>query len=514
MNTEAALQHPPHTLSLPGAITLVALALGLAANYLFWPEGPWGAALTVWLVLFCAAIIGFGWQQQTPWRLSVTILCALPLAASMLVLFRAADVMQVAMLGIFFASALQILLRTAGINFFEARLSHFFRAIPILPLQAVFGVLPVLGKLDIGGSRGNPRVRGIVRGLLLSIPLLALFIALFSSADASFSRYVPDFDSFFNSDTPSRLVLIAVFFVLSGGLLAGVLKARSLATIGIPVKLAAEETAVVLGLLSALFVTFVLFQLRYLFGGQQTIEATTELTIANYARRGFFELLWVAALTLALLLTVAKTSTAGHLIKLLGTVMVGCVLIMLASAVQRMLLYIDNFGLSIDRIVACAVMGWLACCLVLCVFTVLVGKDDGFASAMANLGIAFCFLLIIINPAKLVANTNIERALQQQVPLDVLYLYPLADAVPVLLQRVDELPPRTQCELAFGLVAQWAPGTSENNGDWRTWNHARSNAMQLVAAQRDKLVAMAGNVEPSFFSPAPATAQPGLFGCD
>src|SRR5688572_12055647 len=169
MTTDAVPQHQPQPLSLPAAITLVALVLGLAANYLFWPEGPWNAALVAWLLLFCSAIIGFSWQQRTPWRFSVTILCTLPLAASALVLFRAADVLLLAMLSIFFASALQILLRTAGINFFEARLSHFFRAIPLLPAQAAFGVLPVLGKLEVGGSWSNPRLRGILRGLLIAL---------------------------------------------------------------------------------------------------------------------------------------------------------------------------------------------------------------------------------------------------------------------------------------------------------------------------------------------------------
>lgn len=515
MTTDAILHDRPQPLPLPAAITLTALLLGIAADYLFWPEGPWNAALVAWLLLFCPAVIGFCWYRRMPWRTSVALLAALPVAAALLLLFRATDVLMLATLGIFFAVGLQILLCTAGINFLQARLSHFLRAIPALPLQAGFGVLPVLGDLQIGSNWRNPRTRGVVRGLLIALPLLVLFTALFSSADEGFSRYVPDLGTFFNSDTPAHLMLIVLFFAISGGLLAGVLKTRSLAVIDVPIKLQSEETGVVLGLLSALFVAFVLFQLRYLFGGQETIEATTGLTIANYARRGFFELLWVAVLTLALLLIVAKTTGAAHLLRLFGTVIVLCVLIMLASAVQRMLLYIDSFGLSIDRVVACTVMGWLACCLVLCACTVLVGRDDGFAAGMANLGIAFCFLLILINPAKLVANTNIDRALRQQAALDTLYLYPLADAVPVILERLDELPHRTQCEFAYSLIAQWAPATTQVTDDWRTWNYSRQNAVRSVTEAREKLMALTGrNDEPVFFSLTTGPATPGLWGCE
>ena len=56
-----------------------------------------------------------------------------------------------------------------------------------------------------------------------------------------------------------------------------------------------------LGLLDALFLAFVAVQARYFFGGTQRL-ALLELTYAEYARRGFFELLAVAGLVVPLLL--------------------------------------------------------------------------------------------------------------------------------------------------------------------------------------------------------------------
>ena len=53
-------------------------------------------------------------------------------------------------------------------------------------------------------------------------------------------------------------------------------------------------TATVLAALDLLFLLFVALQARWLFGGAGVIEATTGLTVSEYARRGFFELVTAA----------------------------------------------------------------------------------------------------------------------------------------------------------------------------------------------------------------------------
>jgi Domain of unknown function (DUF4173) len=58
------------------------------------------------------------------------------------------------------------------------------------------------------------------------------------------------------------------------------------------------EIGIVLGLLDLLFLTFVVIQVRYLFGGAGRVAATAGLTHTEYARRGFFELVTVTALAL------------------------------------------------------------------------------------------------------------------------------------------------------------------------------------------------------------------------
>ena len=56
-----------------------------------------------------------------------------------------------------------------------------------------------------------------------------------------------------------------------------------------------------LGVLDALFLAFVAVQATVLFGGHAHVLETEGLTYAEYARQGFWQLLWVSALTLLVL---------------------------------------------------------------------------------------------------------------------------------------------------------------------------------------------------------------------
>ena len=66
--------------------------------------------------------------------------------------------------------------------------------------------------------------------------------------------------------------------------------------------LGAIEISIVLGLINLLFLSFVIVQIPYLFGGMDLVQTTPDFKLAEYARRGFGELVIVAALVLPILL--------------------------------------------------------------------------------------------------------------------------------------------------------------------------------------------------------------------
>ena len=65
------------------------------------------------------------------------------------------------------------------------------------------------------------------------------------------------------------------------------------------------ESSILLGSVNVLFFIFIFVQLTYLFGGESNISVQG-FSYAQYARRGFFELIAVAIVSLLLLLTTEK----------------------------------------------------------------------------------------------------------------------------------------------------------------------------------------------------------------
>ena len=68
-----------------------------------------------------------------------------------------------------------------------------------------------------------------------------------------------------------------------------------------------------------LFAAFVVAQLGWFFGGEQFLRAATGLTAAQYARGGFFQMLWVVALVVPVLVVTRGALRAGHARSRAGT---------------------------------------------------------------------------------------------------------------------------------------------------------------------------------------------------
>ena len=262
--------------------------------------------------------------------------------------------------------------------------------------------------------------------------------------------------------------------------------------------LGAPTAITALALVDVLFLGFVLVQAVYLFGGSDTL-ARTGLTYSEYARRGFFELVTVAALVLGLILLLdwltRFVSGRGRLIiNLLHGGLVTLTLVILASALVRMRLYQQEFGLTELRFYTTAFMVWLGIVLVWLAVTVLrvrapVGDNPGrrrFAFGALVVGLALVVALDLINPDALIAATNLARAAAGVgQPLDAEYLGRTlsADAVPAAVADLDAVSdPAVRAELACSLRAKDELLTDQAaRTDWRGANWGVSAARRALA---------------------------------
>jgi hypothetical protein len=255
-----------------------------------------------------------------------------------------------------------------------------------------------------------------------------------------------------------------------------------------------------LGALNLLFLVFVTLQLRYLFGGAAVIAETTGLTISEYARRGFFELVTASALVLPVLLvadwaTLVEGSRQRNVFRLLAGLLVALVGVLLTSALQRMLLYVNAFGLTELRLYTTAFMVWLGGVFIWSTVTVLTDGRPRFAFGALAQALVVLGALHVANPDAVIARVNLNRFNQYRVVYNIQQSGPIpdaeylsrtlsADAVPVLLDRLPRLYPKLQIDVAHTLLDRWG---NQTEPDWRSWNWSEWQARRLVAAHAEEL---------------------------
>jgi hypothetical protein len=366
--------------------------------------------------------------------------------------------------------------------------------------RAFIGAAPALvqARFAIPKARGAVgRAAPIIRGLLIAIPLVAIFAILFSAADAVFADLAGDlFD--WNLDTDElldRLLTAGIAAWFAAGVLGFVaLRDRAAEPSVRPMaanrpRLGTTEAVIVLLALDLLFAAFVVIQAAYLFGGLDTLEATG-MTYAEYARRGFFELLFVAFLVAGLILGLeAFIARRSRTYLSAAILLIVLTMVVLGSSLLRLRLYQEAYGWTELRFYVLAAIGWLAIGAVAGVVAVATNRTRWLLHVMVILSVVFGLAFNVIGPVQFIAEQNVARAIDPSlVPpdgetgLDVSYLSGLGtDADVVLAESLPYLPEpeRTEVELVLGDTA----ATLENHpyaDAWQGWNYSRETARALV----------------------------------
>jgi uncharacterized protein DUF4153 len=366
---------------------------------------------------------------------------------------------------------------------------HYARAGVEAALAACVGVFPLVGCdvnwSELQGAGRFARARSVALGGAVAFPLLIVFGGLFARADAVFGGLVERLFALDFGALVSHTLLTGLFAVLAAGYFWGALlrsRPRGPAPQRPGMSVSVVPVATALGLVDCLFLIFVAVQIRYLFGGVGLVASVTGLTYAEYARRGFFELVTASALVLPLLAGadwLVRDESREHQRTFRGLAYLLLLLLaaVMASALERMRLYVGAFGLSEIRLYATAFMLYLAGVSAWFAWTSLRGRRRRFAFGALVQGFAVLGGLHLINPDALIARTNLARAPAAR-PFDGWYAASLsADAVPVLLDAFPRLDARARCSVGAGLLEQRR--RLERDG-WRSWNLARARARRLL----------------------------------
>lgn len=549
----------------------VAVVIGVAGDLLL-RQTPWGLNVLLFNILFASAVFVL-LRRYAPERLTgqtIALLGAQVFFASMFVWrdaieLRVADTFAIiAILGVLFLPTLKISARVAGLFQYAvgvvwAGVNSFFSA------GVLFGADINWNEISSTGWRRT--AMSALRGVMIALPLLLIFGALFAAADAVYEGWVRrvlniDFELAFG-----HLALFGVFAWLSAGYLRGILfggvpaAATANPTISIiepeekkgadspmarvrddsgehPVMLADNRTVVehmnhpepptdesdsseketsqtkgpskptwswadldnsmvqgftlgtveigvIFGLVNLLFLSFVIVQVPYLFGGMELVQSTPDFKLAEYARRGFGELVAVSAIVLPMLLIShwlirKETRSAENLFRALAGVQIVLLFVIMGSAVQRLVLLSGNlgYGMTTIRLYPLIFMTWLAIVFVLFAATVLRGARHYFA--WAALWAAFLILgaTHVLNPDEFIVRHNIAL-MREGREFDAGYHRGLSeDAIPALVDGFADMNEESQ-QIVIKELA-WQNCRRKDKNDLRSWNLSRRAASRTL----------------------------------
>lgn len=256
--------------------------------------------------------------------------------------------------------------------------------------------------------------------LAVTVPLVLLFGALLVSADAVFARLVSwalgVFDGSGEASRWSSLVVTVGAALAMMGLLAHALRRRVVGPATLPATarplLGAFEGLAALFTLVGLFGAFALVQATCLWVDNSRL-LPADLSWGEYARQGFLQLVVTAVLTLALLLVLPRvvrleSASQRTAFASASTALVALTLVMLLSAMKRMLAYEEAYGFTVARVVAdtfCLALGavlvWRA------VTSWALPRHFAAGALVAALG--YVAALDLLDPEAVVVRHNLQR---------------------------------------------------------------------------------------------------------
>ncbi len=553
--------------------------VGILGNVLL-RETPWGLNVLLFVMAFAGGIAMIALRRRTDlvsfqnsalagamlffaamfaWRDSVELLTADALAI-------------VSLMGVLILSSMNVRATVGGLFHYAvgvvwAGINSSFMAAALLTTDIKWATMPK--------TRWSKYVVATMRGLLIALPLVLIFGALFVAADAVYQGMVERVFNIPAETVITHLVLTSIFFWLTAGYYRGLLLGIDLTPaveVSAPARSAEEktkaetanlsifdqvraeevvnpdalpnnasildhintsdppnaehgtrtpssaadtqtstpdgkatlqwqnfdnsilpqaftlgavETSIVLGLINLLFLSFVIVQVPYLFGGMELVQNTPDFKLAEYARRGFGELVAVTALVLPILLLthwlLRKDSPLNEkLYRVLAGIQIVLLFVIMASAVQRLFLLTGNlgYGLTTVRFYPMVVMIWFAIVFVWFGVTVLRGARQHFAWGALWSALFVLAAVHVVNPDEFIVRTNIAL-MKQGREFDARYNSAELsnDAVPALIESFDSMSMEDKCWIDYEFKQR---RESESFKDLRSFNFSRSKADELL----------------------------------
>ncbi|MFC4024660.1 DUF4153 domain-containing protein [Oceanobacillus longus] len=330
-------------------------------------------------------------------------------------------------------------------------------------------------------------IKRILIGLVIGIPLLLMITGLLMSADAVFQDIVlrvPEFVLQFNFLEGTLRVAAVILFTLLFFSIFQVLQVTKPAVNSIidrekkKIRWDSVIAVTILSMLNAVYVLFAAIQFTYFFSdGLQG-----GFTYAEYARRGFFELVFVTLINWTILISflkLVKDNRKGMklTLKVMNSLLIVVSGVMLVSAYQRLNMYEAAYGFTLDRVLAHAFMIFLIVIFAYTLIRVWIERLT-LLHFYIIVGLTFYTVLNAMNIEEIIVDNNLDR-FEETGKIDVYYLNSLSYTGLNGLIALYEVEPEYP-ELENILINRKQQMERQPEGSWQSFNFTRQKVMEKL----------------------------------
>ncbi|MBR3145680.1 MAG: DUF4173 domain-containing protein [Bacilli bacterium] len=191
------------------------------------------------------------------------------------------------------------------------------------------------------------KTKKTLKALLIVVPITILVLWLLTSADMVFGNYFSNifkvFDYIPNNNIIQRTIVVFLLFTYIGSTLIYSINPETTETKR--KNLDYVTIRLLLTVLNIIYVVFDIIQIRSLLLHQ----VGNTITYAEYARQGFFQLMFISVINLIIIL-LSKSTKETKYNKTMSITMIFLTLIIIASSFIRMYLYETTYGYTILRL--------------------------------------------------------------------------------------------------------------------------------------------------------------------
>ncbi len=489
---------------------LLAAALVLLFCFLYWDSLFWAEKLGVGEAVSLAGLLLTAvWYQRKAGRqiTAYGVLCSVLFAGGAVCFALSADnllkFLLLPVLCVLFILRIieRMALRTG--DGLRRRLRDFFVTIFRVGFGRMKQTMPAIFRTKDGKGRGK-RIVGVLIGVACALPALCILIPLLTSSDAAF-------DALMNRLDFSSVLRGGVAFFFAAGM--AIVVFTLLFTTDQPLTQPYTRTSrgmdpviivSFLGVISLAYVLYLVSQFAYFTSAFRGL-LPRDYTVAQYARRGFFEMCVIVAINLAMIVLATRLcrKNEGQLpVAVTGLAVFLCLfsLVLTATALSKMVLYVQSFGMTRMRILTSVFILFLAAVIVAVLLRLFRPKLPVLQFAVV-LGVALLIALNLANVDGIVARYNVDAYRSGKLDsLDMSTIRELGDgAVPSLAELMDDENPKYAASareelrrrLTLHGLAEWESGVqyaADEPEDLRSWNLISNRARTVLEQVRDELL--------------------------